>query len=100
MPAVDYESLVVPALNALASSPEGTMTMTQFIAQLETRQGSTEEVASDAQSIESRTFEQRVRSMVLDEDPGGLRDRGFVDADAEGTLVRITPEGRAFIGRR
>jgi hypothetical protein len=100
MPAADYESLIIPALNALASSPDGSMTMTQFIAHLETRQGSTDESASDAQSPESRAFEQRVRAMVSDGDAGSLRGRGLVDTDADGTTVSITPTGRDFIGRR
>lgn len=100
MPAIDYESLIIPALNALAASAGGEMTMTQLIALLETRHGSTDEQAGDAQSPESRAFEKRVRAMVDDTAADNLRGRGLVDLEAEGTVARITPAGRAYIGHR
>ena len=100
MAIANFEDLTIPTLNALASSPNGTMTLGDLMSHLETRYGSTEEGADDAQSPQSRTFADQVRAMLSD--GGGaasLVSRGFVTIDNTGALVQITPEGRRFIGR-
>ena len=86
--------LTISALNALASSPDGTMTLADFSAHLETRHGSDDEAASDARSVQSRSFQDDVQTLLTD-----LEGPGYATRDSTGGLVQITPVGRAFIGR-
>lgn len=86
--------LRITALNALASSPDGIMTLADFSAHLETRHGSTEEDAGDARSTQSRDFRGDVQVLLTD-----LEGEGYALRDSTGGRIQITPAGRAFIGR-
>lgn len=92
-----FGDMTVSALNALASSPDGVMTLPDLSAFLETRFGSTEQVAEDARSSQSRQFQADVQSLLSGSE--GLVEQGYATLDNTGGLVRITAEGRAFVGR-
>ena len=93
------EDLTISALNALASSPRGQMTIPDLVTHLETRQGPTDEEANDAQSPQSREFLSTVQGLVASEGRGSLIAHGYAVLDSTGGMVQITDGGRAFIGR-
>ena len=89
--------LTVSALNALASSPDGMMTLADFSSHLETRQGSSEQKAADSTSTQSRQFQETVQALISG--TGGLVENGYATLDSTGGRLQITSAGRAFIGR-
>lgn len=96
----DPEDLATTALNALAASPGGTMTLSDLTAHLDTRLGSTAETARDARDPENEQFREQVRHLVSSE-PGSdsLVERGLATAEEAGALITITEAGRRSIGR-
>ena len=93
------EDLEITALNAMAASPEGTITQSQLIAHLETRLGSADGGSKSAQSPESRGFRDDVQRLLSGEPgSGSLLDRGLAAVDDTGHMVRITQAGHAFVG--
>lgn len=89
--------LTVSALNAMASSPDGMMSLPDLSTHLETRLGSTEEAASDSRSAESQQFQDTMQTLVSG--PEGLVSSGYATQDSTGGRLQITPAGRAFVGR-
>ena len=98
MAADDFDDLIIPALSALSAAPQGAMTLADLSSHLETRYGSTDEAASDATSVQSRSFRTKLDAMLSDA-PGSLAERGLVQGDATSGVITITPVGRQFVGR-
>ena len=93
------EDLAITALNAMAASPDGAMTLSDLTAHLETRLGSSNEGSKSAQSPESDSFREDVQRLLsVEQGSGSLLDRGLATADDTGHMVRITAAGHEFIG--
>ena len=93
------QDLETTALNAMAASPDGAMTLPNLIAHLETRLGSSNERSKAAQSPESRSFRDDVgRLLSVEQGSGGLLDRGLATVDNTSRMVRITAAGHDFVG--
>ena len=93
------EDLEITALNAMAGSPGGTITLSDLTAHLETRLGSSNEGSKSAQSPESESFRGDMQRLLsVEQGSGGLIDRGLATLDKTGELVRITAAGHDFIG--
>jgi hypothetical protein len=97
MDAESLDTLTTSALNALASSPNGSMTLADIVTHLETRFGPNEEEAQDATAPQSRSFRQSIERLVSTGEPQSLIARGLASA-ADG-VVHITEAGRALVGR-
>ena len=93
------DTLTTTALNALASSPGGQMTVPDLVTHVESRQGPTDEAAQDATSPETRSFLATLQGLVHTGGEGSLIDRGLATADESGGLVSITQAGRDYVGR-
>ena len=93
------EDLRTTALNAMAASPGGVMTLSDLTAHLETRLGSTNEGSKSAQSPESESFRDDMsRLLSVEQGSGSLLDQGFATVDDTGHILRITAAGHDFIG--
>lgn len=96
----DPDELVVTALNAMAANQDGWINAHDLQAHLESRLGSPDEEAKDAQSSQSRSFRAAFDELVSAEPgSGGLVDRGFARSDEAGGRLQITEAGRRFVGR-
>lgn len=91
--------LETTALNAMAASPDGAITLSNLIAHLETRLGSTNEGSKSAQSPESQSFRNDVgRLLSVEQGSGSLLDRGLATVNDTTRMVRITAAGHDFVG--
>ena len=93
------QDLEITALNAMAASPGGTMTLSDLTGHLETRFGSTNEGSESAQSPERSSFREEVGRLVsAAPGSGSLVDRGLATVDDTGHRIRITAAGHDLIG--
>ena len=93
------KDLETTAQNAMAASPNGAIALSNLIAHLETRLGSTNEGSQSAQFPESQSFRDDVgRLLSIEQGSGSLLDRGLATVDDTSRMVRITATGPDFAG--
>ena len=85
----------VEALRELAKAPNGTLTTSQLIKQLEARLRPTGKDAEIADGRDDTYFSQKVRNLVSHRDQGtGLAARKFANYDSDSESWTITDLGR------
>ena len=90
--------LVLPSLRVMSERPDGFISTTELIQELEELFNPT---GKDAEIIDDRSdtfFSQKVRNLISHKDsPNNMIAKGYTEHDAEKEGLRITNEGRAFL---